>query len=285
MAKNPLTYVVAIFLIALAATQCLFIVRQTETALVLQLGEPLPEVRKPGLHAKLPFVQNVVYFDARVLEYADLRASERQFFTVDQKAIKLDSYARWRIVEPLRFYTAMRSIDQALARIDDVVFSQLHAMVGTYTLTEVVSSHRAAIMKDVCEKVTALMRPFGIEVLDVRIKRMDFPEQNRSAIVERMRSDREREAKKYRSEGEEESTRIRSEADRQKAVILAEARRDAAVIRGNGDAEAAGIYARAFGKAPEFYSYQRWLEALQASFRDRSRIVISSEKPMLQQQR
>ena len=176
MAKNPLTYVVAIFLIALAATQCLFIVRQTETALVLQLGEPLPEVRKPGLHAKLPFVQNVVYFDARVLEYADLRASERQFFTVDQKAIKLDSYARWRIVEPLRFYTAMRSIDQALARIDDVVFSQLHAMVGTYTLTEVVSSHRAAIMKDVCEKVTALMRPFGIEVLDVRIKRMDFPE-------------------------------------------------------------------------------------------------------------
>ena len=158
-------------------------------------------------------------------------------------------------------------------------------MVGTYTLTEVVSSHRAAIMKDVCEKVTALMRPFGIEVLDVRIKRMDFPEQNRSAIVERMRSDREREAKKYRSEGEEESTRIRSEADRQKAVILAEARRDAAVIRGSGDADAAGIYARAFGKAPEFYSYQRWLEALQASFRDRSRIVISSEKPMLQQQR
>ena len=206
MLKNPLTYVIVLFLVALAATQCLFVVRQTETALVLQLGEPLPEVRRAGLHAKLPFVQNVVYFDARVLEYSDLRASERQFFTVDQKAIKLDSYARWRIVEPLRFYTAMRGIEQALARIDDVVFSQLHAMVGTYTLTEVVSSHRAAIMKDVCEKVSALMRPFGIEVLDVRIKRMDFPEQNRSAIVERMRSDREREAKKYRSEGEEEST-------------------------------------------------------------------------------
>lgn len=285
MTRNPVILLVALVILLAVGSQCVFIVEQTQTALVLQLGEPLPDVRRPGLHFKMPFVQNVVRFDSRVLEYVDMRARERQFFTMDQKAIKLDSYARWRIVDPLRFYTSMRNTDQALARIDDVVFSQLHAMVGTYTLTEVVSSHRAAIMKDVRDKVGELIGPFGMEVLDVRIKRMDFPDQNRNAIVERMRSDREREARKYRSEGEEESTRIRSDADRQKAVILAEARRDATVIRGEADAEAASIYAAAFNRAPDFYGYQRWLEALQSSFRDRSRIVISSEQPLLQRQK
>lgn len=224
MRKNPLLLVIVALAVLALASQCFFTVHQTQKALVLQLGEPLPEVYGPGLHFKLPFIQNVVYFDSRVLDY---EARSREAFTVDKKAIVLDNYARWKIIDPLQFYRTMRSIPGAQARLDDVVYSQLRALVGAYTLTEVVSSHRAAIMKEVTDKVSELMKPFGVEVLDVRIKRTDLPAENQRAIFGRMRAERERQAKQYRSEGEEESTRIRSDADRQRALILAEAAREA----------------------------------------------------------
>ena len=162
MRKNPLLLVIVALAVLALASQCFFTVHQTQKALVLQLGEPLPEVYGPGLHFKLPFIQNVVYFDSRVLDY---EARSREAFTVDKKAIVLDNYARWKIIDPLQFYRTMRSIPGAQARLDDVVYSQLRALVGAYTLTEVVSSHRAAIMKEVTDKVSELMKPFGVEVL------------------------------------------------------------------------------------------------------------------------
>lgn len=281
MSKHPLLIsILTIFVVALLS-QCYFTVHQTQKAIVLQLGEPLPEVYQPGLHFKLPFIQNVVYFDSRVLDY---EASSREAFTVDKKAIVLDNYARWRIINPLQFYRTMRTIPGAQARLDDVVYSQLRALVGAYTLTQVVSSHRSTIMKEVTDKVSELMKPFGVEVLDVRIKRTDLPKENQRAIFERMRAERERQAKQYRSEGEEESTRIRSDADRQRALILADAAREAQVERGRGDAQAAGAYAEAYGKSPEFYTYQRWLEAMRKSFKENSKMVISNEEPLLRQQ-
>ena len=149
MRKNPLLLVIVALAVLALASQCFFTVHQTQKALVLQLGEPLPEVYGPGLHFKLPFIQNVVYFDSRVLDY---EARSREAFTVDKKAIVLDNYARWKIIDPLQFYRTMRSIPGAQARLDDVVYSQLRALVGAYTLTEVVSSHRAAIMKEVTDK-------------------------------------------------------------------------------------------------------------------------------------
>ncbi|WP_297672046.1 protease modulator HflC [uncultured Desulfovibrio sp.] len=282
MSKNPLMLAVAVLAVIVVANQSFFTVHQTQKALVLQLGEPLSEVYGPGLHLKVPFIQNVVYFDARVLDY---EARSREAFTVDKKAIVLDNYARWKIIDPLQFYRTMRTIPGAQARLDDVVYSQLRALVGAYTLTEVVSSHRAAIMKEVTDKVSALMHNYGVEVLDVRIKRTDLPPENQRAIFGRMRAERERQAKQYRSEGEEESTRIRSDADRQKAVILAEAARAAQIERGQGDAAAAGIYARAYNKAPQFYAYQRWLEAMRRSLKENSRMVLSNETPLLNLQR
>lgn len=282
MSKHPLLVsILVIFLVALLS-QSYFTVHQTQKAIVLQLGEPLPEVYGPGLHFKLPFIQNVVYFDSRVLNY---EARSREAFTVDKKAIVLDNYARWRIINPLQFYRTMRTIPGAQARLDDVVYSQLRALVGAYTLTQVVSSHRAAIMKEVTDKVSELMKPFGVEVLDVRIKRTDLPTENQRAIFERMRAERERQAKQYRSEGEEESTRIRSDADRQRALIISEAARDAQVERGNGDAKAARAYSDAYEKSPEFYAYQRWLEAMRKSFRENSKLVISNETPLLTPQK
>ena len=278
MRKNPLLLVIVALAVLALASQCFFTVHQTQKALVLQLGEPLPEVYGPGLHFKLPFIQNVVYFDSRVLDY---EARSREAFTVDKKAIVLDNYARWKIIDPLQFYRTMRSIPGAQARLDDVVYSQLRALVGAYTLTEVVSSHRAAIMKEVTDKVSELMKPFGVEVLDVRIKRTDLPAENQRAIFGRMRAERERQAKQYRSEGVEEATKLRSEADRERAVILAEANRRSSVIRGEGDATAARVFAEAFSRAPDFYKFQRGLEALKKGFEQNSRIVITNDDPFL----
>lgn len=281
MSKHPVLYSILAILAVALLSQSYFTVHQTQKAIVLQLGEPLPEVYGAGLHFKLPFIQNVVYFDSRVLNY---EARSREAFTVDKKAIVLDNYARWRIINPLQFYRTMRTIPGAQARLDDVVYSQLRALVGAYTLTQVVSSHRADIMKEVTDKVSALMKPFGVEVLDVRIKRTDLPQENQRAIFERMRAERERQAKQYRSEGEEESTRIRSDADRQRALIIADATREAQVERGKGDASAAHTYAEAYGKSPDFYAYQRWLEAMRKSFKDNSKMVLSNETPLLNMQ-
>ncbi|MDR2695191.1 MAG: protease modulator HflC, partial [Deltaproteobacteria bacterium] len=220
--RTPFVLGLTLVILLAVASQSMFVVHQTEKALVLQLGEPLDKIYMPGLHFKLPFVQRVEYFNARILDYD---APPAEALTVDKKAIVLSNYARWSIENPLQFYRTMRTIPGAQARLKDVVYSQLRILVGSYTLAEVVSSQRAAIMETVTHRVSELMRGFGVKVVDVRIKRTDLPPENARAIFGRMRAERERQAKQYRSEGGEESTRIRSDADRQRAVELAEAGR------------------------------------------------------------
>ena len=259
--------------------QSLFIVQQTQQALVIQLGHPLDKVYKPGLHMKLPFIQNVVYFDARILDY-DARPAEA--LTSDLKSMVLDNYARWKIVDPLRFYRTMRTEANAQARLDAVIYSQIRAHIGRHTLTEVVNDKRTAIMDSVTGKTSQQMSEFGIKIVDVRIKRTDLPAENQRAIFDRMRAERERQATQYRSEGSEESTKIRSEADKERALILAEANKKSQVLRGEGDAEAARIYADAFSKSPEFFSFQRGLEALRKSLGDNTRMVLTPDSPLLQ---
>ena len=259
--------------------QSLFIVQQTQQALVIQLGHPLDKVYRPGLHIKLPFIQNVVYFDARILDY-DARPAEA--LTSDLKSMVLDNYARWKIVDPLRFYRTMRTEANAQARLDAVIYSQIRAHIGRHTLTEVVNDKRTSIMDSVTAKTSQQMSEFGIKIVDVRIKRTDLPAENQRAIFDRMRAERERQATQYRSEGSEESTKIRSEADKERALILAEANKKSQVLRGEGDAEAARIYAEAFSKSPEFFSFQRGLEALRKSLGDNTRMVLTPDSPLLQ---
>ena len=259
--------------------QGLFIVDQTQQALVIQLGHPLDKVYRPGLHMKIPFIQNVVYFEARILDY-DARPAEA--LTSDLKTIVLDNYARWKIIDPLRFYRTMRTEANAQARLDAVIYSQIRAHIGRYTLTQVVNDERTAIMDSVTEKASQQMKEFGIEIVDVRIKRTDLPAENQRAIFDRMRAERERQATQSRSEGAEESTKIRSEADKERAVILAESNKKAQVLRGEGDAEAARIYADAFSKSPEFFSFQRGLEALRKSLGENTRMVLTPDSPLLQ---
>ena len=271
--------VALVFGVVLLLQQSLFVVQQTQQALVIQLGHPLDKVYRPGLHIKLPFIQKVVYFDARILDY-DARPAEA--LTSDLKSMVLDNYARWKIVDPLRFYRTMRTEANAQARLDAVIYSQIRAHIGRHTLTEVVNDERTAIMDSVTAKASEQMKEFGIKLVDVRIKRTDLPTENQRAIFDRMRAERERQATQYRSEGVEESTKIRSEADKERALILAEANKKSQVLRGEGDAEAARIYAEAFSRSPEFFSFQRGLEALRKSLGENTRMILTPDSPLLQ---
>ncbi len=258
-----------------AILQCVFTVDQTETAILLQLGKPVGEENyAPGLHFKLPFVQNVIYFDSRVLEY-DAPAAE--IITKDKKNMVVDNYSRWRIVNPLQFYRTVRNIQGGMARIDDIVYSQLREALGRYLLTEIVATERSTIMDEVSTKANVLLKDYGIQIIDVRIKRTDLPQENQMAIYGRMQAERERQAKQYRSEGREEAAKITTAADRERTVMLAEAQREAETARGEGEAVATGIYAKALEQDPEFYAFVRTMDAYKKSVQGETRLILSPE--------
>ena len=264
------TIVVAVFLLL----QCVFVVDQTERAILLQLGKPVGEDYGPGLNFKLPFVQNVIFFDARVLEY-DSPAAE--IITQDKKNMVVDNYSRWKIENPLLFYRTVRNIQGGLARIDDIVYSQLREALGRYTLTEIVAVERSTIMEEVTAKANSLLREYGIHVIDVRIKRTDLPKENQMAIYGRMQAERERQAKQYRSEGREEAAKITTMAERQRTVLLADARRSAESTRGEGEAAATGIYAQALAQDPEFYEFVRTMDAYKKTMQDQTQFVLTPQ--------
>ncbi|MDQ7033072.1 MAG: protease modulator HflC [Desulfonauticus sp.] len=264
---------VLIVILALGGWFCFFIVDQTQTAIVLELGKPVSDALKPGLHFKLPY-QNVIYFDSRVLEYD---APPAEILTKDKKNLVVDNYSRWKIKDPLLFYRSVRTISNGISRIDDIVYSQLRAALGQYLLTEIVSSKRAEIMQRVTKRCDALLQDYGIEILDVRIKRADLPPENERAIYNRMRAERERQAKRYRSEGREEAAKIRSQADKERTVMLAQAKEKAEILKGEGEALATKIYAEAFSKDPDFYKFYRSLEAYKKSLTSKTQFILTPD--------
>ena len=271
-------YLIA-FIVALIilGSQCIFVVDQRQKALILQLGKPIEKVLLPGLHFKAPFIQNVVYFDARILDY---EARKADTLTSDKKTIVLDNYARWRIVNPLLFYQSVRNTAGAQSRLVDIIYSQLRAQVGRYTMTEVISTKRSEIMKIVTQRSSEQTKAYGIEVVDVRIKRTDLPPQNQEAIFGRMQTERARQAKQYRSAGQEEALKIRSTADRERTIILAEAQRKALTLQGEGDAQAVAIFAQSLAQAPEFYEFQKSLEIYKNGMKDNTRLIIPLNSPL-----
>ena len=278
MNKKPMLIIVALAALFILGQQCLFVVDQTERAIVLQLGRPLDGVREPGLHFKLPFVQNAVLFDIRVLDY-DTKPSE--VITRDKKTMVVDNYVKWRIVEPLQFYRTVRTIPRAEARMDDIVYSEMREALGRFSLIEIVAMNRAEIMQQVTASSKLLLEELGVEILDVRIKGTDLPAENERAIFGRMRAEREREARQYRSEGMEEAAKIKAATDRERSIILAEAERQGEILRGEGDAEATRIYAEALSRNPDFYEFNRSLEAYRQSMKSNTRIILTPESPFL----
>lgn len=257
------------------AVQSFFVVDQSERAILLQLGKPVGEEHYgPGLHVKLPFIQKVIHFDNRVLEYD---APSAEILTKDKKNLVVDNYSRWRITDPLQFYRTVRNIQGGLSRIDDIVYSQLREALGRFLLTEIVSTERSAIMSEVTTKANLLLGEYGIEIIDVRIKRTDLPQENQMAIYGRMKAERERQAKQYRSEGREEAAKITTRADMDRAILLADANRLAAMLRGEGEANATSIYAHALEQDPNFYEFMRTMEAYRATMKEQTQVVLTPE--------
>lgn len=265
---------ILIVLLVLAAGSALFIVDQTQIALVLQLGKPVGGPRGPGLHWKIPLVQSVEVYDARLLDYD---AAAREIITRDKKNLNVDNYAEWRIAKPLTFYQTVRNQMGAQARLDDIIYSQLREELGKYDLLDIVATHRSEIMKEVTARTAEAAHQFGIDVVDVRIKRADLPPENEKAVYARMRAERTRQAHLYRAEGAEVAQEIRSQSDKEKAIILAEAYKTAEEARGKGDAEATRIYAESFGQDPEFYDFTKSLGVYADSFKGGDILVLSPE--------
>jgi modulator of FtsH protease HflC len=280
--KKTAPLMIIAFLLLVVASQSFFTVHQTQQAVVLQLGKPVGEPRGPGLHGKLPFVQNVIHFDSRILEYD---SDPAEILTADKKTLVVDNYSKWRITDPLTFYRTVRTIPGAQARLDDIIYSQLRVSLGRHTLTQIVSAERSTIMENVTKNASFVINQYGIEVVDVRIKRTDLPPENERAIYGRMRAERERQAKQYRSEGQEESAKIRSAADKDRTVLLAEAQRESQGIRGEGEAEATATYAQALEQSPEFYAFKRSLEAYTNSFQHNTRVLLTPDNPFLEHMR
>jgi len=269
--------VVVAILVVIVGSQALFTVNETEQVIITQMGRYMRTITEPGLHFKLPLIQTVHRFERRVL-VSD--APPAEYLTLDKKRLVVDSYTRWRIADPLQFYKTVRNEAGALARLDGLVFSELRKELASHTLREVIGPQREPIMESVAERSNEIVREFGIEIVDVRVKRVDLPEEVEASVFARMRAERERIAKKYRAEGEEQARIIRADADKEATIILAEAYKRAKEIRGEGDAAAIKIYAEAIEQGPEFYAFLRSLEAYERLFEGGTTLVLSSDSKL-----
>jgi membrane protease subunit HflC len=249
---------VTLLLLVVVAFQTFFVVDVTEQALVLQFGLPIREIREPGLQMKVPFTQNVVYYDRRLL---DFEPPSEEVIAADQKRLMVDAFARYRIVDPLQFYKSAGSEQNVNLRLGATLNGSLRRVLGGELLSKLLSPDRARIMGEIRDDVAAEAKSFGIDVIDVRIRRADLPKENSEAIYKRMQSERGREAKQYRAEGAEAALGIHADADKQVTVIRADAERQAQILKGEGDATSIKISADAFGQDAEFYAFYRSLEA------------------------
>ncbi len=255
-----------------------FIVDVTQTAIVVQLGKPVRTVIEPGLQFKVPFVQNVIYFDKRLLDYD---ATSQDVITQDKKTLLIDNFAKWRIKNPLKVYEAFQTQQAALGRLDDIIYSELRVELGRHDLAEIVSTARSKIMETVTARANEKAAAYGIELDDVRIRRADLPEQNEKAVFTRMEAEREREAKRYRSEGAEEAQKIRSEAEKEREIILAEAYKTSQTMMGQGDAKAFRIYGQAYRQDVEFFEFMRTMEAYKKALDKETTLVLSPDSDFL----
>lgn len=266
-----------ILVVFVGLKQCFFVVDEREQVIVTQFGEYIRTIQKPGLALKVPFLHTATHFDRRILA-SD--APQAEYLSQDKKRLVADPVTRWRIADPLKFYKSVRDESGARARLDDLVFSELRGEVVKHTFAVVIGAKREAIMDAVAQNVREKAKDFGIEVVDVRIKRADLPKEVQASVFARMQAEREREAKRYRSEGEEESNKLRAQTDKERTIVLAEAEQSAQKLRGEGDATATRIYAEAYGRDPEFYRFARSLQSYELFLGQRSTLLLSADSPL-----
>ena len=258
------------------ASSTLFTVHQTQQVLITQFGEPKRVIREPGLQAKLPFIQSVISFDRRLL---DFDAPGEEVILGDQRRLIVDSFTRYRITDPLRFYQTVGATEAGIrARLNSIVTSSLRRVLGNEPLLSVLSADRARIMGEIRRQVNEEARQFGIAVEDVRIRRADLPGENTQAILSRMQSERERVAREARAEGAEVAQRVRAGAERERTVLIAEAQAQADILRGQGEQEAIRIFAEAFQRDPAFFQFWRTMQAYREAFSEvDTRLVLTPD--------
>ena len=276
MKKNALIIggVIAIVIIS----SSMFTVHMTQNAVVLELSKPKEIITEPGLYFKIPFIQKVRYFSKQLL---DNDSNPTEVITKDKKNLLVDNFTMFRIVDPLKFLETVRGERNARARLDDIIYSELRVEIGTHDLHDVVTETRDSIMAKVTEEANIKAAEYGIEVVEVRIKRTDLPPEVANSIFNRMRTERERIAMEYRSEGKEEATKIRAETDKEKTILVAEAYKEEQIVRGEGDAQATKIYADAFSKDQKFYTFMRSMEAYKKSLKTDTTLLMSEDSDFL----
>ena len=272
---------IIIIIAALAFFTTVYIVDETEQVVVLAFGKPVKTITKPGLNFKLPApFQVVVTFDKRLLEY-DVPPEE--VLSMDKKTLIMDNYVRWRIVDPLLFLQTVQAVPTAKTRLDDIVYSELRQELGTHDMVEIITETRDLIMDKVTAASNEESEKYGIEVVDVRIRRVDLPSENEASIYARMEAERNRKANMFRSEGEEEAQKIRAKTERDKTVILADAYKISQEIRGEGEARALDIYASSFSKDPKFYEFVRTLEAYEKIIDKKTTLVLPGDSKLFKE--
>ena len=272
--RTPIVILVAIVAGAIfLVNMVLFTVNEWEQVVVTEFGQPKRVIKTPGLHFKSP-LEKIRVFEDWLLDYD---STPEPIYTKDKKILVLDNYARWRIADPLLFLQALRTESEGLSRLDDIIFSEMRKELGQHTLSEIVSENREELMALVTQRSDEAARSYGIEVVDVRIKRADLPPENEAAVFDRMRAERAREALQYRSEGEEQALTIRAETDLEAAQILATAEEEAQRIRGAGDADALAIYAEAYNDGRKFYKFTRTLEAYEKALDSKTKVILPAD--------
>jgi membrane protease subunit HflC len=274
MASFRLATIVLLAAGVFAAYNSAFTVNQTQQALVLQLGEPKRTIQEPGLAFKLPFIQDVTYYEKRVLSLIPQDAEE--VILSDQKRLKVDAYARYQITDPLLFYQTVRNELGARGRLEAIIDSSVRRALGRETLASILTGQRNEITRSIGDEVNQSVSSLGIQIIDVRLRRADYPEATSQNIFNRMISERTREAKEFRATGEEEAQKIRSAAEKIRTVIISEAQRTAQETRGAGDSEAIRIYAESFGQDSEFFAFYRSMEAYRKSFNEKDTSMVLS---------
>ncbi|MDA8753756.1 protease modulator HflC [Candidatus Marinimicrobia bacterium] len=276
MIKNITAFILG--LLILFAFSTIIIVDETEQIVILQFGKPIRTITEPGLNWKFPApFQTSDTFEKRLLEY-DVPPEE--ILSRDKKSLIIDNYVRWKITDPLLFLKTVKAVPTAKTRLDDIVYSELRQELGNHDMVEIITENRELIMNKVTIASNEETSKFGIDVIDVRIRRVDLPQENESSIYARMEAERKRQANKFRSEGEEEAQKIRAATDRDKTVILAEAYKQAQKIRGEGEAVALDIYATAFSKDPSFYEFQKTLETYEKIIDQKTTLVLPADSKL-----
>ncbi|MBE0697948.1 MAG: protease modulator HflC [Anaerolineaceae bacterium] len=267
-----------LILLVFAAIQSVYFIEEGQQGLVFQFGEPRQVVQNPGLYFKVPFIQDLVLLEKRVLGTQPLSA---EYLTLDKKRLLVDHVSRWQITDPLLFYRTVRNESGAMARLDQVIAGRLREEIARHNFIDIIREKREPIMATVTDGAQQAAASFGITLIDVRIMRVDLPGEVQSSVFARMQAERERIAKRYRAEGEEQARRIRAEAEKEREIILAEAYSESQVLRGEGDAQAALVTAQAFGQGLEFYGFVRRLQVYESILGDGSTIMLPPDSDLL----